>query len=134
MTSDKVVVVYDPECPVCDFYCRRVVPQAGAGGIELVDARRDTMILPEITARGWDIDEGMVVKVGDELYYGSEAIHQLALASTGTGMVGPMSRVFRSRHWAYRMYPLFRTMRNGLLKLLSKTRINNLRRAGRDRF
>ena len=74
------------------------------------------------------------VKVGDELYYGSEAIHQLALASKGTGLVGPMSSLFRNRHWAHWTYPLARAMRNGLLKILGKTRINNLQHADRDRF
>lgn len=132
MTSDKVVIVYDTECPICAFYCRRVAPHAGE--IELVDARTDTRFLPEITARGWDIDEGMVVKVGGKFYYGPEAIHQLALASEGKGVVGPLSRLLRSRSSALRLYPAFRNLRNGLLKLLGRTRINNLRRANYNRF
>lgn len=129
----KVSVVYDPECPVCDFYCRRIEPGQDTS-VELVDARNDSTIMPEITARNWDIDEGMVVKIGDELYYGSEAIHQLALVSGARGTVRPMSRLFRSRSIALRLYPLLRNVRNGLLKLLGKSRINNLRRAGSDRF
>jgi predicted DCC family thiol-disulfide oxidoreductase YuxK len=129
----KVSVVYDPECPVCDFYCRRVEPGKDTS-VALVDARTDTTIMPEITARNWDIDQGMVVKVGDALYYGSDAIHQLSLISRSRGMVRPMSRLFRSPAIARRLYPLLRDVRNGLLKLLGKRRINNLRREGADRF
>ena len=132
--DDKVVVIYDPECPICDFYCSRVAPHDGTGEIELINARSDVTLLPEITARGWDIDEGMVVKVGNDLYYGTEAIHQLSLASSGKGLIGPLSRLFRNRSLATRLYPVFRNMRNGLLKILGRTRINNLGRANHDRF
>ena len=100
----------------------------------MINARSDSKFLPEITAKGWDIDEGMVVKVGNELYYGSEAIHQLSLVSHAKGVIGPLSRLFKNRTFATRLYPVFRNIRNGLLKILRRTRINNLGRANYDRF
>lgn len=42
--------------------------------------------------------------------------------------------MFRSRRVSKVLYPLLRFLRNLLLKLLGKTRINNLNQPGRDRF
>ena len=50
----------------------------GGGDYALVDARKGgCALMDEITARGLDIDEGMVVKVGNDLHYGSDAIFEL---------------------------------------------------------
>ena len=133
--SPDIEVVYDKECPVCDFYCKRIDVRQSAGQLLRINARDDSEIMDEITALGLDIDEGMVVRVGDELHYGADAIHELALLSSGTGFVNAMSRLmFSSRRMSRALYPLFRFMRNMLLKILGKTRINNLRQAGNDRF
>lgn len=133
--SPDIEVVYDKECPVCDYYCKRIDVRQSAGQLLHINARDESEIMDEITALGLDIDEGMVVRVGDELHYGADAIHELALLSSGTGFVNAMSRLmFSSRRMSRALYPLFRFMRNMLLKILGKTRINNLRQAGNDRF
>ena len=133
--SHDIEVVYDKECPVCDFYCQRIDVQKSNGNLVLTDARDDSEIMGDITARGLDIDEGMVVRVGDKLYYGADAIHELALLSSGKGFVNAMSRLmFRSRRMSRLFYPVFRMGRNLLLKILGKTRINNLQQDNNDRF
>ncbi len=133
--SHDIEVVYDKECPVCDFYCQRIDVQKSDGNLVLTDARDDSEIMDDITALGLDIDEGMVVRVGDKLYYGADAIHELALLSSGKGFVNAMSRLmFRSRRMSRLFYPVFRMGRNLLLKILGKTRINNLQQDNNDRF
>jgi len=133
--SDKVVVVYDKQCPACDYYCNLVRIRESVGRLELVDARDGGPIMDEITSRGLDIDQGMVVKVGDELYYGADAIHILALMGTNRGFFNRLAYwSFRSRRVARVLYPILRAFRNLLLKILGKTRINNLGVPGNDRF
>jgi hypothetical protein len=105
------------------------------GRLVLVDARDGGPVMDEITARGLDIDQGMVVKVGKELYYGSDAIHVLALMGTNKGFFNRMAYwVFRSRAASKVLYPILRACRNLLLKILGKTKINNLGVAGNERF
>lgn len=131
----KIQIVYDKECPICDFYCRKF--EAGDLDDELlrVDAREQSDIMDEITEIGLDIDEGMVVKVDDRLHYGSDAIHELALLSSGKGFVNSLGKLaFRSGSVARILYPLMKFLRNLLLKMLGRTRINNLQQSGRDRF
>lgn len=135
MSPREILLVYDRECPVCDAYCRMVRIRESAGRLRLVNARDRSAILEEITARGLDIDQGMVLKVGDVLYYGSDAIHALALMSERSGMFNRLTyRVFRSQTLSRVLYPVFRALRNLLLKFLGKTRINNLRLPGNERF
>jgi predicted DCC family thiol-disulfide oxidoreductase YuxK len=135
MDSRKVTLVYDKECPVCDAYCRRVQVTPEWGTLELVDARLPGSVMREITDRGWDIDQGMVLKKGDQLYYGQDAIHQLALLSPRAGLFNRLNfQAFRSTNAARLLYPVLRNARNLLLKLLGKTKINNLGRPGNERF
>ncbi len=91
--------------------------------------------MAQITREGFDIDQGMVVKADGFLYYGAEAIHALARMSSPGGPLGGMSRwFFASKRRSKLLYPVFRSARNLLLKVLGKTKINNLKLPGNRRF
>jgi predicted DCC family thiol-disulfide oxidoreductase YuxK len=132
---EPILLVYDKQCPACDLYCSLVRIRADVGELELVDARNGGPIMGEITAAGLDIDQGMVLKVGSQLYYGSDAIHALALMSTRAGLFNRLSYwSFRSKAFAGVLYPVLRAMRNLLLKMLRKTKINNMGLPNNARF
>lgn len=134
-STAEVLIVYDKQCPVCDYYCNMVRIKESVGRLVLIDARDGGSIMDEITAKGFDIDQGMVVKVGSELYYGSDAIHVLALMGTNKGFFNRLAYwSFRSRVVSRALYPILRSCRNLLLKILGKTKINNLMVSGNDRF
>ena len=127
MASPEILLVYDKECPLCNAYCRMARIRAAVGELRLVDARDPSAVLDEITLKGWDIDQGMVLKVEDTLYYGADAIHVLSLMSSRSGIFNRLTFwVFRTRTMSYLIYPVLRLGRNLLLKLLAKTKINNL--------
>ena len=131
----KVVVVYDYECPACDYYCHMLRIKNSIGEIQLVDARVSSEFLDEITARGLDIDQGMVVIVDDNWYYGADAIHVISLMSSRSGLFNRFNYwVFKSRWLSRLFYPVLRYFRKVLLKILGKTKINNLAKPGNDRF
>jgi len=133
--KEPIVLVYDKQCPACDLYCNLARIRADVGELDLVDARAGGPLMAEITRAGLDIDQGMVLKVGPQLYYGSDAIHALSLMSTRTGVFNRLAYwSFRSRRVARILYPALRALRNLLLKVLGKTKINNLGVTGNDRF
>jgi predicted DCC family thiol-disulfide oxidoreductase YuxK len=135
MAKEEILLVYDKQCPVCDNYCQLVHIRETAGDLKLVDARESSAVMDEITARGWDIDQGMVLKMGERLYYGSDAIHALALISSRSGVFNRFNYwVFKSSTLSRLFYPILRFSRNLLLKLLGRTKINNLRLENNDRF
>ncbi len=133
--SQDIWLVYDKECPACNYYCNLVRIRESVGNLVLVDARDGGPLMDEITAAGLDIDQGMVLKVGDKLYYGADAIHSLSLMSTRSGIFNRLSYfLFRSEKVSTVLYPGLRSRRNLLLKILRKSKINNLEIANNDRF
>ncbi|MEM7363574.1 MAG: DCC1-like thiol-disulfide oxidoreductase family protein [Pseudomonadota bacterium] len=132
--NKTIRIVYDKQCPVCDQYCllaEKHTPQE----VTLIDARQSSELMNEITRRGLDIDDGMVVEVDGVLHYGADAIHALALLSPRSGVFNFVNRVmFQNAKVARFMYPLLRSCRNVLLKILGISRINNLRHPNNRRF
>ena len=135
MTDKQILLIYDKECPACDFYCQIVRIHQSVGDLVLIDARENPEVLKEITAEGLDIDQGMVLKMGGQLYYGAYAIHLLALLSSRSGVFNRLNYwLFSSKKVAGILYPILRSCRNLLLKILGKTKINNLKQEDNDRF
>ena len=135
VNAPEILLVYDKECPLCDAYCRMVRIPESVGTLRLFNARDAGAVMDEITSKGLDIDQGMVLKVGDVLYYGSDAIHALALMSSPSGVFNRANYwIFRSRTRSGVVYPVLRFCRNLLLKALRKTKINNLRLQDNDKF
>jgi predicted DCC family thiol-disulfide oxidoreductase YuxK len=123
----EILLVYDKQCPACHFYCQLVRIRETVGSLRLVDARDPSAVMDEITAAGLDIDQGMVLKMGDNLYYGSDAIHMLSLIGSRSGFFNRLNYwIFRSKTVAHFLYPVLRFFRNLLLKILRRTKINNL--------
>ena len=130
-----VLLVYDRQCPLCDHYCQLVRIRESAGKLVLVDARENSAVLQEITAAGLDIDQGMVLKMREQIYYGADAMHALSLLSTRSGIFNRLNFwIFRSQRLARVLYPVFRSFRNLFLKVRGVTKINNLDLPGNDRF
>jgi len=135
MKREEILLVYDRECPACNAYCQVVNIRESVGDLRIVDAREDSEVMKEITSQGLDIDQGMVLKMGGQLYYGADAIHALALIGSRSGILNRMNYwMFKSKTVSSVLYPILRFCRNLLLKILGKTKINNLNREGNDKF
>ncbi|MGH8496230.1 MAG: DCC1-like thiol-disulfide oxidoreductase family protein [Gammaproteobacteria bacterium] len=135
MSDRPIQLIYDRQCPFCDRYSRLIGIRKAVGDLELVDARQPGPGMERVTALGLDIDQGMVLIVGDEIYYGSDAMHALALMSSRSGSFNRVNHwIFRSRTLAGLLYPLMRSCRNLLLKLMGKSKINNLHLPDNSRF
>ncbi|HEY8026405.1 MAG TPA: DCC1-like thiol-disulfide oxidoreductase family protein [Burkholderiaceae bacterium] len=125
---DDVWLVYDGECPVCATYTRYVRIRETVGNLRLIDARQPSELLAEITDVGLDIDQGMVLKFKDVIYYGPDAVHMLTLLSSPSGLFNSINFiVFRTRLGANIFYPIGKALRNVVLKLLGINYIENLK-------
>jgi predicted DCC family thiol-disulfide oxidoreductase YuxK len=125
-----VWLVYDGECPICKAYCKYARVRDAVGQLHLIDARQPSVLMDEITAAGLDIDQGMVVKFDDVMYYGPEAIRMLTLLSTPSGLFNRISYLFFGTTRRARLfYPLGKAIRNLVLKILGIHYIENLKTA-----
>ncbi len=135
MSRPEILLVYDKECPACNAYCQIIRIRETVGDLKIIDAREKSEVLDEITARGLDIDQGMVLKMEGQLYYGSDAMHALALISSRSGLLNRINYwIFKSKSVSSWLYPVLRLFRNLLLKMLGKTKINNLDVPDNEKF
>jgi predicted DCC family thiol-disulfide oxidoreductase YuxK len=123
--SSDIMLIFDGACPLCRNYSQAVRIRQSLGPLHLVNARNDAAICNELQRRQLDIDQGMVLKLGDNWHHGAEAIHMLAMISSRSGLFN------RFHYWLFKspgrtkfMYPFLRACRNALLTLLAKTKIN----------
>lgn len=125
---ENIELIYDDQCPVCRSYCRNVKLDKDSSHLNLIDARKNSPLMEEVNARGLDIDQGMVLKVGDALFYGSDAMHQVSLRAQNKGWTALVNRIFfRTRGLTHIFYPAGKTVRNFLLRLKGIQPIHNLK-------
>ena len=133
--GEKILLVYDKECPACDNYCQVVKIRESVGELIIINARDDHEVIDEITELGLDIDQGMVLKMGGQIYYGPDAIQALALISSRSGVFNRVNYwVFKSKSLSRLFYPVLKFFRNTLLKILGVKKINNLGHEQNEHF
>ncbi len=125
MTRKKTVeVLYDGQCPICTSYCTAITLKDAGEKLVLVDARELGPLLAAVTAKGLDIDEGMVVRVdGGDIRYGADAVRALY---NHINPSLPERLLFRSRRVGNMTYRVAKTGRNVLLRVLGISKIRNL--------
>ncbi|MGU3538886.1 DCC1-like thiol-disulfide oxidoreductase family protein [Methylobacterium sp. A54F] len=122
MTQDpRLSVVYDGECPFCSNYVRLMALRRSVGPVALIDARLGGSLVEDIRQRGYDLDKGMVVRYGQHLYFGADALVLLSQLSEDETRIGRgLARLLRSPARARFLYPLMKLGRRATLLLLGR--------------
>lgn len=121
----KAAIVYDGDCPFCSQYVRLVRLRKSLGAVALVNARDGGPLVDEVVAAGFDLDDGMVLKMDGRLYHGAECINRLALLSTPSNGFNRLNQlIFRSPTASRLLYPVLRTGRNAVLRLMGRSRLS----------
>lgn len=90
----------------------------------LANAREHPALVEEVGRLGYDVDEGMVLKLNGRYYHGADCIHALSLLTTPAGWFNRInSLAFRSPAFSRLAYPVLRAGRNLTLKLLGRSRL-----------
>lgn len=119
--SSEAIVIYDGECPFCSAYTSMVRLQDAVGPVRLLDAREGGELVRQVQQQGYDLNEGMVLMLDGQIYYGADCINRLALLSSNSGFFNRFNRVmFRSPAVSRVMYPVLRFGRNSVLRILGR--------------
>ncbi len=119
------VMVYDGACPFCTQYVRYMKFKQAVGPVVLKDAREGGAIVDGLVAKGFDLDEGMVLIYGRQIYHGADCIHMIALLSSRSSIVNRVNAaLFRHPRIARRIYPVLRGCRNAVLRLLGRSKLS----------
>ena len=120
--KEIITIIYDGDCPVCNYYCKRIAIRDAGAELVLVDAREKHLLKSyETYIKGKDLNRGFVVMIGEEVFYSDKAMHALALAATSSGFFNRLNKWFfsskgRARFW----YPILVSLRLLLLKLMRR--------------
>ncbi|MBQ24364.1 DUF393 domain-containing protein [Alcanivorax sp.] len=114
-------LIYDGECPACRNYVRFVRFRDTVGTLHLIDARKAPSWVLQMQQRNMPLDDGMVLIFNGRYFHGADAIHHMALLSSGSGLFNRINaQLFRSRSLSRFLYPILKACRNALLFLLGK--------------
>ena len=111
-----MLIIYDGECPFCRAYTRLLRLQQAAG-------EPDPRIHHYVTL-GYDLNEGMLVVIEDQIYAGAEAMQVLAACSSRSDLFNRLHyAIFSRAALATRLYPALRLGRRLVLYLLGRSPI-----------
>lgn len=100
--------------------------RASAGKVRLIDARSDDPLVGVVIQRGFNLDQGMIVIIEEHFYHGAEAMQVLAMLSTRSDWFNRLNYfVFHSKAVSAVLYPVLRTGRNLVLRLLRRKPIHS---------
>jgi predicted DCC family thiol-disulfide oxidoreductase YuxK len=117
-------IFYDGDCPLCHRYVQLLRLRQAHGNPQLVDLRQNSHELDRLRGLGFNLDQGMAVMVGDQVYHGDAAMHVLSQLSTRSTLFNRMNRVLFSSSRITRLtYPIFRMARNVILFLIGRSRL-----------
>jgi len=125
----EVYFVYDGDCPICTTAANGFRIREAVGLLYLINARegKDQPLVREVTELGYDLDEGMVIKFGERYYHGADALGIMAMLGSNIGWFNRMNALlFRSPRMAALLYTVMRSIRNALILIKGKPKLNNL--------
>jgi len=128
----EVYFVYDGDCPICHYAAHALRIRQQVGPLSLVNAREDAThpVLASVTARGFDLDAGMVLVLGDDYYHGADALEVMGRLGAPSGWFNRVnSTLFRSRFLARLCYPFMRAGRNAVILWRGVPKLRNLQAA-----
>ncbi|MBS0289372.1 MAG: DUF393 domain-containing protein [Proteobacteria bacterium] len=116
----EIWIIYDGECPLCTFASKRIKLQK-VGKLHLLNAREAHPLNQILQNKGLDYNQGFIVKIGENLYQGAQAMHVLALLSTNTDWFNKINAmIFRYQPISKLIYPVLKGIRAILLWARSK--------------
>lgn len=128
-SENSIWFVYDGDCPLCTNAALALRIRRQYGNLQLVNAReeKDHFVVQEIYKHRYDLDEGMVIYDGNQLYHGKDALSFMAKFGERRGLFNLLNKgLFWSSTIASVIYPWLRGLRNQLLRQRKVAQIDNL--------
>jgi len=121
-----ITIIYDGDCPLCNDYIHRLRLVESCGAVQLVDARAESALTRSYWALGYDLDEGMILVVGDAVYYGAAAATALARLSSNSTLFNRIYHWILSHETIGKLaYPLMKACRRIALRLKGRKGLAN---------
>ena len=116
-------IYYDGDCPVCSRYVlmSRLKKEFD---VRLLNLREHPEKVQEFSDAGYNVDDGMMVELEGQRYFGADAMYIMNVYGDGKGpLAWLMEGYFKHQKLAQVTYPLLRFGRNSLLRMLGRKKI-----------
>ena len=127
MNNNNIIyLIYDGECPICNYAAKVIKLRQAVGKLEIINARNKHPLVDEVNNHNYDLNNGILVKYQGSLYYGNDAMHLLALLGSPVDLFNKINVIlFKFKILVILCYPIFKFIRNCLLKILDVKKIKN---------
>lgn len=116
--ANILYVIYDGDCILCRNSAQAIKIKKAIGHLEIINARVSHPLVTEALNKGYDLNEGILVKYNNQYYYGVDAVHFLALIGSPSDTFNKINCfLFKYKWLSYGLYPLFKIVRNIILFL-----------------
>lgn len=120
----QATLIYDGDCLFCSRYSNHVRLKKAVGELALIDARDGGPDVEGVRARGYDLNEGMVLVMGESYYHGAACLNRLALMSSKSDLFNRLNFfLFQSAFLSRASYPLLRSGRSLVLRILGRSKL-----------
>ena len=122
---DRLSISYDGDCPFCANFVKLYAIRKKVAEVELIDARKQPLLVQDLRSRCMDLNDGMVVIWQGRYYFGAAGMHLLSMLGTESGIFAMLNQLlFRNRRMAGIIYPALATGRRITLSLLRRKPIS----------
>lgn len=119
----KIDIFYDGECPFCNNFVQ-LSKLKESHQVALHDLRNNVDQVQLFLEKGYDVNEGMVVIIDEEIHYGYESIYIISILSNRDKCIGKIYYfLFSNKIVTKFLYPAMRLGRNVTLFLLGRKKI-----------
>jgi hypothetical protein len=114
--------LYDGECPACRSYVALARLRRHFPDIRVLDARREPDLVAALRARGFEINDGMVLCLDGVIHFGPEATRTIGIMERPVAALAPRLALafIGTAPWSRRLYPMLNGARGMLLRLLGR--------------
>ncbi len=122
----KNYLLYDKDCPFCRNYMKYQEMKENFSDIKILNARDNMELVKELKMLNYNIDDGMILKIEDKIYFGDEVLNFLAKNGKNKNFVSSLTNIlFKSYFISKMLYPIFKYFRFLYFKIFLKKFIND---------
>ncbi len=104
--NKRPVFIYDGGCPFCKYFAELSELRSGIPSLIIIDGRANSEIRGNLLSRGFNLKDGAILMIGDDIFYGSNAVHWLcSRMDPSDRLLALISKIFSVRSRSYNLYP-----------------------------
>jgi len=118
--DSNLTFIYDGECPFCNHFAELLELKSKIHNITILDGRNNLKIINTLFDKGYDLDKGAILLMGNDILHGAEAINTICkqIENPSSNLLKLLSTIFESKRRTRLLFPLL--IRARRLALISK--------------